>query len=136
MRPGPAALLALALLAPALLAGCTASEDGGAQGSARQDNPTYFSRAYTVTGKADTEVHTFNNPGGQAYLSSALRIDTGQVTLTLKDAGGKVVFQQTFTAPSSGYESGVIAGAPGRWTLEVQWLAATARGALSVHGSR
>ncbi|HWG91716.1 MAG TPA: hypothetical protein VNZ52_12780 [Candidatus Thermoplasmatota archaeon] len=124
------------LVVVAAFAGCTSSSRSGPGGNTNTNQgPGYFSHSFNVQAKTDLEKFTFSNPGGSAYLSNGIHVKTGQLSLTLKDGSGKVVYQESFSMGSSGSTSSLRSGAPGMWTLEVNWIAATGSGAINVYGS-
>lgn len=115
-----------AILAVAALLAC----GGGSSPLQAQYQPQITnapdSFAFQLTGVLDgggTFAYAWRNTGASATIDRSSSISGGSVMLTLRDAGGAVVYQ----APLEGVtgSTATAAGAPGDWTVTVEFTHAT-----------
>lgn len=128
------ALGILLVLLSVALAGCTSSSSTKQSGSKNQGK-VYLSHGWTGTTKTEIETPVgFDNPSGKAYVSTGISLSTGRLTITVKDASGNVVHSEEVTGTGASGTSALRTGTPGRWTLQVQSIAATGSGGISIYG--
>ena len=120
----------LTVLSIVMLAGCNGDAVFGI--TSLSDD---FDATVSDDGDSGSTTSDWVNAGSQADVSFSLGVGTtGQVKLTIRDAGGDVVYQQTISSDGQDSRSGVtLAGTPGTWEvkLEVSNLNGTASISLS-----
>lgn len=122
-------LAVLMLLASGSLAGCMgigaacsieqgswSSNSGGQQAVCNQTNS--FSYGFQDGGEA-SDTFTWENTEGQAEITWGAQ-GSGSVTVTLLDADGDQVFQDTFSGQGQQGSAQSASGEPGEWTIEVE----------------
>lgn len=118
-------LVVLALvvgLMAAPLAGC-ASQDGesGATvgGESKQSSGSSYQYSAGGSQAAEDDQGTFQAPNGEASLSASVG-GSGRLTVSVQDAGGSTVFEETYTGSGGSSTSDQLSGQAGQWTVEVQ----------------
>lgn len=105
-------LLAAALLGPAVLAGCMGAQNCDTTG-------TNYNCQFGGSGTVDRS-DTWQNPTGQARVQFQMG-GTGDVTVTITDAGGTQVFHQSYSNTGGAQDtSNSESGQPGDWTVRIQ----------------
>jgi hypothetical protein len=103
----PTALTALAFAV--LLAGCSNGPDG-------QSASAPGSLAYNGASAGTQSSGPFQCDGG-GDVSFSANLGSGTVTVSVKDAAGKVVYTKTTGSAGQTSESKSVSGAPGSWSL-------------------
>lgn len=109
------ALAAVAVVGVLLVAGCASF--GGRNCDI---SPGDFACQFGGTGNLD-ESESWENPSSTAELTVQLG-GSGEITVTLLDADGQQVLQETVSAESGGAQETRTssAGASGQWTVQIQ----------------
>lgn len=130
-------LLAGILLLSAALAGCagtqTTDQAPSSGGSSETRSGTSYSYSAGGSQAAEDDRGSFQAPSGAADLSVSAG-GQGRLTVTVEDASGTVVFQETFTGSGGQSENTRLDGAAGRWTVRVEVQAWDGGFSLNVQG--
>lgn len=137
-------VIAVVLFASAGLAGCVSSQQaaqiaatatGCTEAKGGQTTTRSFQYGSFVKCKTATESYDWSNPSGAARVQLGSGLTSGALTVTVRDAMDRVVFQQTNDAGGSGMQTRTDPGVPsnpftGTWTVELEFENVT--GALGV----
>jgi hypothetical protein len=105
----------------------------------RQDSvsntPGAFSDSGQVAGASGTAEYAWQDASGNAMISWGGQSASGSFVLTLLDACGKQVYQQTFNGASQGGgNQNAKPGQPGAWLVRLEYSAFTGQMGLSITG--
>lgn len=121
------ALLAIVACA-ALLSGCV------------QDSVSNTTNAFSYGGQvanlSTTKTYTWQNTVGSTMVNWGGQSSSGSFTLTLKDAAGKSIYTKTVGGQQqSGFNENTGSGAPGGWTVQLEFKAFTGQMGLNLVAS-
>ena len=107
----------LTVLGLMMLAGCSGDAVFGI--TSLSDN---FDATVSGDGDSGSTTSDWVNAGSQADVSFSLGVGTtGTVELTIRDAGGDVVYQQTISSDGQDSRSGLTSvGTPGTWEVKIE----------------
>lgn len=124
----------LLVLASAGLAGCAESGQQAAQAAAQvagcqdhsgaQNEAGYFQYGGAVACKDGTETFDWTNRQPQADVQFGSGVIEGELTIEIRDAMDRTVFQETVSGDSEGKQTTTDSGFPsapilGDWTIEI-----------------
>lgn len=104
------ALLAAIALA-VLLAGCSAKNDSSGQSASAPGSLAYNGASAGTQSSAPFQCD------GSGDLSFSSNLGGGSMTVSVKDAAGKVVYTKTATGPGQASDSKTVSGASGSWGI-------------------
>ena len=101
--------------------------DGNPIGPSNQpevgNNPDNFQfQASNLVRTAQTLIYTWTNTASVANVDQSGRIDSGEATLSLRDASGQEVYSRTLTSTGTFKSS---SGTAGSWRIEVRLTGVT-----------
>lgn len=120
-------VLGVALVASVALAGCAGEMNDAVDGGASAGGETSSSRGTSYnynsggSSNAESDSGTFQAPDGQADVSASAG-GTGRLTVTIEDASGATVFEETYTGSGGENTNRELSGAPGEWTVRIDVL--------------
>lgn len=107
----------------------------GLDQSAASDNPGAFGDSGQMAGVTGTKEFAWQDASGAAMVAWGGQSASGSFKLTILDACGQQVFQQSYDAPSQGgANQNTKPGTPGAWLIRLEYTAYTGQMGLSVTG--
>lgn len=128
-----AGFAAIALVIAGCMAGaeCTAGQGaGGQQGVCNATDS--FAYGGQVSDRSGTETYTWETTQDEARVSWGGQGASGSVTITIEDADGRQVYQETFSEGQGSSSDTTDAGEAGEWTIRVSFSGYTGQMGLGI----